>query len=200
MCFSPGYSWHEGVHEQSTKCSSPERHEDNTSYTRGRRLYSISFNMRREKEYSRSFPELHIRSFISPSRNDVPLLQNTSSSDRVLTRQKLLLSGTLSHSKVKIIFRLIMFWSVLHWVWIGSFLLLQSSSDISDDVTPYNIISKLSLLVLHFPRLRLLWSRSLHATAEIFTTLKSNQDEPDETRAIRVGVPSEEGIIENDIR
>jgi DNA excision repair protein ERCC-4 len=76
----------------------------------------------------------------------------------------------------------------------------QSSSDISDDVTPYNIISKLSLLVLHFPRLRLLWSRSLHATAEIFTTLKSNQDEPDETRAIRVGVPSEEGIIENDIR
>lgn len=77
---------------------------------------------------------------------------------------------------------------------------LQSASDISDDVTPYNIISKLSLLVLHFPRLRILWSRSLHATAEIFTTLKSNQDEPDESRAIRVGVPSEEGIIENDIR
>lgn len=76
----------------------------------------------------------------------------------------------------------------------------QSANDISDDVTPYNIISKLSLLVLHFPRLRILWSRSLHATAEIFTTLKSNQDEPDETRAIRVGVPSEEGIIENDIR
>ncbi|ESQ46841.1 hypothetical protein EUTSA_v10027633mg [Eutrema salsugineum] len=76
----------------------------------------------------------------------------------------------------------------------------QSASDISDDVTPYNIISKLSLLVLHFPRLRILWSRSLHATAEIFATLKSNQDDPDETRAIRVGVPSEEGIIENDIR
>ncbi|EOA15438.1 hypothetical protein CARUB_v10004080mg [Capsella rubella] len=76
----------------------------------------------------------------------------------------------------------------------------QSASDISDDVAPYNIISKLSLLVLHFPRLRILWSRSLHATAEIFTTLKSNQDEPDESRAIRVGVPSEEGIIENDIR
>ncbi|CAA7041895.1 unnamed protein product [Microthlaspi erraticum] len=76
----------------------------------------------------------------------------------------------------------------------------QSASDISDDVTPYNIISKLSLLVLHFSRLRILWSRSLHATAEIFTALKSNQDEPDETRAIRVGVPSEEGIIENDIR
>ncbi|KAL4326112.1 hypothetical protein GQ457_11G021810 [Hibiscus cannabinus] len=76
----------------------------------------------------------------------------------------------------------------------------QSASDIGDDVTPTNIISKLSLLVLHFPRLRIIWSRSLHATAEIFASLKANQDEPDETKAMRVGVPSEEGIIENDVR
>lgn len=79
-------------------------------------------------------------------------------------------------------------------------ILLQSASDIGDDVTPNNIISKLSLLVLHFPRLRLVWSRSLHATAEIFASLKANQDEPDEAKAIRVGVPSEEGIVENDVR
>lgn len=77
---------------------------------------------------------------------------------------------------------------------------LQSASDIGDDVTPNNIISKLSLLVIHFPRLRIIWSRSLHATAEIFASLKANQDEPDETRAMRVGVPSEEGIVENDVR
>ncbi|OMO95792.1 hypothetical protein CCACVL1_05267 [Corchorus capsularis] len=76
----------------------------------------------------------------------------------------------------------------------------QSASDIGDDVTPNNIISKLSLLVLHFPRLRIIWSRSLHATAEIFASLKANQDEPDESKAMRVGVPSEEGIIENDVR
>lgn len=75
-----------------------------------------------------------------------------------------------------------------------------SASDIGDDVTPTSIISKLSLLVLHFTRLRIVWSRSLHATAEIFASLKSNQDEPDEVKAIRVGVPSEEGIVENDIR
>lgn len=49
--------------------------------------------MRGEKEHSRSFPELHIRSFIPPSRNDVKVLQNTRSSHRVLSRQKLLLSG-----------------------------------------------------------------------------------------------------------
>lgn len=76
----------------------------------------------------------------------------------------------------------------------------QSASDISDDVTPNNIMSKLSLLVLHFPRLRIIWSRSLHATAEIFASLKANQDEPDEAKAMRVGVPSEDGIIENDVR
>ncbi|XP_021673160.2 DNA repair endonuclease UVH1 isoform X1 [Hevea brasiliensis] len=76
----------------------------------------------------------------------------------------------------------------------------QSASDIGDDVTPNSIISKLSLLVMHFPRLRIIWSRSLHATAEIFASLKANQDEPDEAKAIRIGVPSEEGIVENDVR
>ncbi|CAA0841874.1 DNA repair endonuclease UVH1 [Striga hermonthica] len=75
-----------------------------------------------------------------------------------------------------------------------------SASEIGDDVTPNSIISKLSLLVLHFPRLRIVWSRSLHATAEIFTMLKANQDEPHEAKAIRIGVPSEDGIIENDVR
>ncbi|KAL5728438.1 DNA repair endonuclease uvh1 [Ranunculus cassubicifolius] len=49
----------------------------------------------------------------------------------------------------------------------------QSASDIGDDVTP---------------------------TTEIFATLKANQDEPDETKAMRVGVPSDEGIIEDDVR
>ncbi|KAF6153014.1 hypothetical protein GIB67_021619 [Kingdonia uniflora] len=76
----------------------------------------------------------------------------------------------------------------------------QSASEVGDDVTNTNIISKLSLLVLHFPRLRLIWSRSLHATAEIFASLKANQDEPDETKAMKVGVPTEEGLVENDAR
>lgn len=77
---------------------------------------------------------------------------------------------------------------------------MQSASEIGDDVTPTSIISKLSLLVLHFSRLRIVWSRSLHATAEIFSMLKANQDEPDEAKAIRIGVPSEDGVIEDDIR
>ncbi|KQK24186.1 DNA repair endonuclease UVH1 [Brachypodium distachyon] len=76
----------------------------------------------------------------------------------------------------------------------------QSASEVGDDVSQTNIISKLSLLVLHFPRLRIVWSRSLHATADIFMSLKTNQDEPDENKAMRVGVPSEDGIVEDDVR
>lgn len=76
----------------------------------------------------------------------------------------------------------------------------QSASEVGDDVSQTNIISKLSLLVLHFPRLRIVWSRSLHATADIFMSLKTNQDEPDENKAMRVGVPSEDGVVEDDVR
>ena len=36
---------------------------------------------------------------------------------------------------------------------------LQSAQDIPQDVSPYNIISKLTLLFLHFPQLRVIWSR-----------------------------------------
>ena len=47
--------------------------------------------------------------------------------------------------------------------------------------------SKLTLLALHFPRLRIIWSRSLHATADIFRALKANQDDPDPLIAAAVG-------------
>ena len=36
---------------------------------------------------------------------------------------------------------------------------------------------------------RLVWSRSLHATADIFLDLKSNQDDPDVATAAAVGLP-----------
>ena len=50
-----------------------------------------------------------------------------------------------------------------------------------------SLISKLTLLTLHFPRLRIIWSRSLHASADIFRALKSNQDEPDALLAASIG-------------
>lgn len=51
----------------------------------------------------------------------------------------------------------------------------------------HSLISKLCLLTLHFPRLRIIWSRSLHATADIFRALKVNQDEPEPVTAAAVG-------------
>ena len=149
--------------------------------------------MRGEEEHPGSFHELHLGPSLPSSGNDGPLLQDTCPPNRVFTGQKLLISGNLNNKFIKGRTVLADFELTLD-------ICLQSASDIGDDVTPYNIISKLSLLALHFPRLRIIWSRSLHATAEIFAVLKANQDEPDETKALRVGVPSEEGIIDNDVR
>lgn len=54
----------------------------------------------------------------------------------------------------------------------------------------HSLISKLCLLTLHFPKLRIIWSRSLHATADIFHALKANQDDPDPLAAAAVGKSS----------
>ena len=64
---------------------------------------------------------------------------------------------------------------------------MQSSSEVGDDIEQNSLSSRLVLLALHFPRLRIIWSRSLHATAEIFRNLKSNFDEPDAVTAAAIG-------------
>lgn len=56
------------------------------------------------------------------------------------------------------------------------------------DLQNNSLISKLVLLLTHFPRLRVFWSRSLHATAAIYAALKQNQDDPDAASAAAVGV------------
>jgi DNA excision repair protein ERCC-4 len=43
------------------------------------------------------------------------------------------------------------------------------------------------MLTLAFPRLRIIWSSSPHATAEIFNDLKSNNPEPDPESAVLLG-------------
>lgn len=43
------------------------------------------------------------------------------------------------------------------------------------------------MLTLAFPRLRIIWSSSPHATAEIFNDLKSNNPEPDPEKAVLLG-------------
>ena len=64
---------------------------------------------------------------------------------------------------------------------------IQAANELGDDIGVNSLSSRLVLLALHFPRLRLIWSRSLHATAAIFRDLKANMDEPDPVRAAAIG-------------
>jgi len=69
---------------------------------------------------------------------------------------------------------------------------LTSVGDLGNDVSSRALGSKLALLLLHFPKLRVIWSRSVHATAAIFAALKANAEQPDEATAAAVGVQAEE--------
>lgn len=56
-----------------------------------------------------------------------------------------------------------------------------------DTLATTTVQAKLVLLTLSFPRMRILWSSSPYATADIFTDLKQQRPEPDAARAIAVG-------------
>ncbi|KAK1882150.1 DNA repair endonuclease XPF [Dissostichus eleginoides] len=56
---------------------------------------------------------------------------------------------------------------------------LMARSDFRHEISANDISSKLTLLTLHFPRLRILWCPSPHATAELFEDLKEGRLEPD---------------------
>lgn len=73
---------------------------------------------------------------------------------------------------------------------------LQSSAELGEDIQAGHIMSRLVLLCLHHPRLRLVWSRSLHATADIFRQIKANYDEPDPVTAGQVGLEGHAGTSE----
>ncbi len=54
--------------------------------------------------------------------------------------------------------------------------------------TPSDLQSKIVLLTLAFPKLRIIWSSSPYETAEIFERLKSQEEEPDPIAAVRAGL------------
>lgn len=60
---------------------------------------------------------------------------------------------------------------------------------ISDMMSKSNvdIVQKLQLLTIYFPRLRLVWSPSPYATAQLFEELKVNRAEPDPLEAAAHG-------------
>ncbi|KAK5073596.1 DNA repair protein RAD16 [Lithohypha guttulata] len=52
--------------------------------------------------------------------------------------------------------------------------------------------SKIVLLTLTFPRLKVIWSSSPYQTAQIFEELKKQQPEPDPMQAVRIGLEDDE--------
>jgi DNA excision repair protein ERCC-4 len=65
---------------------------------------------------------------------------------------------------------------------------MNSASDITSEISNSSIISKISLLCIHFPALRILWSRDPDMTADMFYELKQLSNEPEEAAAISAGV------------
>lgn len=74
---------------------------------------------------------------------------------------------------------------------------LQNVSEIGSEIRSDSVCSKMSLLVMHFPKLRILWSRSPHETLRIFRELKTNHDEVDVDKAVEIGrSESVDGLLE----
>jgi DNA excision repair protein ERCC-4 len=72
---------------------------------------------------------------------------------------------------------------------------LEPFADLSgtfSSVAPTNVSSdlqsKIVLLTLAFPKLRIIWSSSPYQTAEIFESLKAQEPEPDPMAAVRAGL------------
>lgn len=55
-----------------------------------------------------------------------------------------------------------------------------------ESMSNIDITQKLQLLTICFPKLRLVWSPSPYATAQLFEELKQNREEPDPVVSVRV--------------
>jgi DNA excision repair protein ERCC-4 len=65
---------------------------------------------------------------------------------------------------------------------------LQGKLYMSRDVQTSDLMARLQLLTIHFPKLRILWSPSPHATAELVEELKKGRDQPEASKAATLGV------------
>lgn len=65
-------------------------------------------------------------------------------------------------------------------------------SSINPANVPSDLQSKLVLLTLAFPKLRIIWSSSPYQTAEIFESLKAQEEEPDPIAAVRAGLDKDQ--------
>lgn len=75
----------------------------------------------------------------------------------------------------------------------GKYMLSQPQSNTTNN-TQADVVRKLQLLTIHFPRLRLIWSPSPYATAQLFEELKTGKEEPDAKQAAAVGDDDEDEL------
>ncbi|KAI9307779.1 hypothetical protein BJ944DRAFT_261379 [Cunninghamella echinulata] len=64
---------------------------------------------------------------------------------------------------------------------------IQNVSDIKENIVATDLSSKLTLLTLAFPGLRIIWSSSPHETTKIFKELKESHNEPNVEEASLIG-------------
>ena len=65
---------------------------------------------------------------------------------------------------------------------------VDHTTTINSATNPSDLQSRIVLLTLAFPRLKVIWSSSPYQTAEIFEELKKQQDEPDPIKAVEFGL------------
>ncbi|XP_006812643.1 DNA repair endonuclease XPF-like [Saccoglossus kowalevskii] len=63
---------------------------------------------------------------------------------------------------------------------------LQPKTALGSEISIQNVSSKLTLLTLHFPKLRIFWCPSPHATAELFEEIKIGKEQPDSAVAMTI--------------
>ncbi|KAG2226446.1 hypothetical protein INT45_000614 [Circinella minor] len=71
---------------------------------------------------------------------------------------------------------------------------LQSLSDMKSTVQLSDLSSKLVLVTLTFPKVKIIWSSSPHETAAIFDDLKKAEEEPEVDKAVLVGAESTDDV------
>ncbi|XP_074107002.1 DNA repair endonuclease XPF mei-9 isoform X2 [Cotesia typhae] len=69
---------------------------------------------------------------------------------------------------------------------------LQGNYYVSRDMKSSDVTNKLQLLTLHFPKLKIVWSPSPQATAQLFEELKEGKPQPDAQTAAQIGLEEDE--------
>lgn len=76
---------------------------------------------------------------------------------------------------------------------------LQNANELGVEIRTDSTCSKMVLLTMHFPQLRILWSKSPHETLRIFKELKTNHDEVDVEKAVEIGRNESEDAFKQEL-